>query len=166
MHAKCLTLCNPMDCGPPVSSVHGILPARILEWVAMPSYRGSSRPRNRTCVSYVPLCQASSLPLAPPGKPVSTHIDTLLFWMANLRKKKSEQDAKFTYSFISQEKTSSPFLLFSHSFPAIQKPERHCRRLMNAPLEFPAPNSWKLWTFLHKQLSYHMEKWSLQMWLR
>ena len=56
----CLTLCSPMDCGPPVSSVHGILPARILEWVAMPSYRGSSRPRNRTCVSYVPLCQASS----------------------------------------------------------------------------------------------------------
>ena len=41
----CLTLCNPMDCNVPVSSVHGILQARILEWVAMPSSRGSSQPR-------------------------------------------------------------------------------------------------------------------------
>ena len=38
----CPTLCNPMHCNPPGSSVHGILQARILEWVAMPSSRGSS----------------------------------------------------------------------------------------------------------------------------
>ena len=37
---SCLTLCNPMDCGPPSSPVHGILQARILEWVVMPSSRG------------------------------------------------------------------------------------------------------------------------------
>ena len=37
-----IRLCNPMDCSPPDSSVHGILQARILEWVAMPSSRGSS----------------------------------------------------------------------------------------------------------------------------
>ena len=49
----CLTLCDPVDCDSPGSSVHGILQARILEWVAMPSSRGSSRPRDRTCVSYV-----------------------------------------------------------------------------------------------------------------
>ena len=36
----CLTLGNPMDCSPPGSSVHGILQARMLEWVAMPSSRG------------------------------------------------------------------------------------------------------------------------------
>ena len=48
----CWTLCNPMDCSPPGSSVHGILPARLLEWVAMPSSRGSSWPRDWTCVSY------------------------------------------------------------------------------------------------------------------
>ena len=41
----CLTLCDPMDCGPPGSSVHGILQARILVWVAVPSSRGSSLPR-------------------------------------------------------------------------------------------------------------------------
>ena len=44
MHAKllqsCLTLCNPMDCSPPGTSVHEILQARILEWITMPSSRG------------------------------------------------------------------------------------------------------------------------------
>ena len=49
----CLTLCNPMDCSLPGSSVHGVLQTRILEWAAMPSSRGSSRPRNRTHVSSV-----------------------------------------------------------------------------------------------------------------
>ena len=42
----CLTLCHTMDCSPPDSSVHGILQARTLEWVAMPSSRGSSQCRN------------------------------------------------------------------------------------------------------------------------
>ena len=47
------TLCQPMDYNPPGSSVHGILPARILEWVAIPYSRGSSRPRNQTWVSFI-----------------------------------------------------------------------------------------------------------------
>jgi len=42
-----------MDCSPPGSSVHGILQARILEWVAMPSSRGSSQSRDRTHFSYI-----------------------------------------------------------------------------------------------------------------
>ena len=50
---SCPTLCDPMDCGLPGFSVHGILQARILEWVAMPLSRGSSLPRDQTCVSYV-----------------------------------------------------------------------------------------------------------------
>ena len=50
---SCLTLCNPMDCSPPGFSVHGILQARILEWVAMPFSEGSSQPRNRTQVSCI-----------------------------------------------------------------------------------------------------------------
>ena len=57
VHAKslqlCPTLCNSVDCSPPDSSVHGSLQARILEWVAMPSSRGSSQPRDQTHVSYV-----------------------------------------------------------------------------------------------------------------
>ena len=50
---SCLTLCDPMDCSPPGSFVHRILQARILEWVAMPFSRGSSRPRDRTQVSHI-----------------------------------------------------------------------------------------------------------------
>ena len=49
----CPTLCDPMDCSPPGSSVHGIFQARILEWVAIPFSRGSSWPRNQTWVSWV-----------------------------------------------------------------------------------------------------------------
>ena len=45
--------CDPMDCSPPGSSVHGILQARILEWVAIPFSRGSSKPRDRTQVSCI-----------------------------------------------------------------------------------------------------------------
>ena len=65
-----LTLCDPMDCNPPGSSVHGILQARILERVAMPSSRGSSRPR-------FPALQADSLPSEPPGKPKNTGVGSL-----------------------------------------------------------------------------------------
>ena len=49
----CLTLCDSMDCSPPRSSVHRILQARISEWVAMPSSRGTSQPRDQSQVSHV-----------------------------------------------------------------------------------------------------------------
>ena len=49
----CLTLCNPKDCGPPGSSVCGILQASVLEWVAIPFPRGSSQPRDWTQVSCI-----------------------------------------------------------------------------------------------------------------
>ena len=48
----CPTLCDPMDCSPPGSSVHGILQARTLEWVAMSFSRGSSQQRDGTWVSW------------------------------------------------------------------------------------------------------------------
>ena len=60
---SCPTLCDPMDYNAPGSSVHGILPARILEWVAIPFCRESSQPRD----NHEPLTmQADS---EPPGKP-------------------------------------------------------------------------------------------------
>ena len=46
-------LCNPVDCSPPGSSVHGILQARVLEWVAISFSRASSQPRDRTRVSHL-----------------------------------------------------------------------------------------------------------------
>ena len=50
---SCPTLCDPMECSPSGSSVHEILQARILEWVAMPSSRRCSQPRDRTQVSHI-----------------------------------------------------------------------------------------------------------------
>jgi len=50
---SCPTLCDPMDCSPPGSTAHGILQARILEWVAISFSRGSSRPRDQTQVSHI-----------------------------------------------------------------------------------------------------------------
>ena len=46
---SCVQLCHPMDCSPPGSSLHGILQARILEWLAMPFSRISPLPRNLHC---------------------------------------------------------------------------------------------------------------------
>ena len=50
---SCPTLCDPVDCSPAGSSVHGILQATVLECVAISSPRGSSRPRDRSCTSCV-----------------------------------------------------------------------------------------------------------------
>ena len=61
----CPTLCDPMDCSPPGSSVHRIFQARILEWVAISSSRGSSPPEDRTQLSHIAM---DSLPAEPQGK--------------------------------------------------------------------------------------------------
>ena len=63
-----LTL-RPMNCSPPGSSVHGILPARILKRVVVSFSRGSSRPRDQIHVSCLLHWQAGFVPLAPRGKP-------------------------------------------------------------------------------------------------
>ena len=64
MHGKplqsCPTLCNPLNCSPPGSSVHGILQARILEWVAMPS--SSDLPDGGTCSLRWSCCLLAKLP--------------------------------------------------------------------------------------------------------
>ena len=59
-------LCDPMDCSLPGSSLHGILQARVLEWVAIAFSRGSSRPRIEP---ESPEFQADALTSEPPGKP-------------------------------------------------------------------------------------------------
>ena len=69
---SCPALCNPMEYSLAGSSVHGIIQARILEWVAMPSSRGSSQPRDKPCVSYVSCIGRQNLTIAPPGKPYTT----------------------------------------------------------------------------------------------
>ena len=58
-----------MDCSPPDSSIHGILQARILEWVAIPFFRGSSQPRGQTQVSCI---AGGFFTTQLPGKPESS----------------------------------------------------------------------------------------------
>ena len=79
----CPTVCDPMYCSLSYFFVHGILQARILQWVAMPFSRGSSQPRDQTHVSYVSCIGRQ--PLAPPGKPV--------YWLLKLFK------ASFSFPF-------------------------------------------------------------------
>ena len=50
---SCPTLCDPVDCSQPGSSIHGIFQARVLEWVAISFSRGSSRPRDQTQVCHI-----------------------------------------------------------------------------------------------------------------
>ena len=81
MHAKslplCPTLCDPLGYSLPGSSVHGILQARILEWVPMPSSRGSSQPRDQTWVSFGSYIAGRFFTTEPPGKPLPAHIPIL-----------------------------------------------------------------------------------------
>ena len=67
---SCPTLCHPMDC-----IVHGILQARILEWVAFPFSRGSSQPRDQTQVSHI--AGGFFLPDEPQGKPKNNGVGSL-----------------------------------------------------------------------------------------
>ena len=80
----CLTLCDHMDHSPPGSSVHRILQARILEWVAMRSSRASCWPRYQTLILCLLHWQMDSLTLAPPGKPLllaSKHKSKKVTWL-------------------------------------------------------------------------------------
>ena len=73
MSDKSLQLCDPVDCSPPGSSVHGILEARILAWVAMLSFRGSSRPSDQT---RVPCLAGGFFTAEPLGKHERWLLDT------------------------------------------------------------------------------------------
>ena len=65
---SCLALCSPLDCSPPSSSVHGIFQARVLQWVAIPFSRGSSRPRDQTCISSDSCTAGGFFTAEPPGE--------------------------------------------------------------------------------------------------
>ena len=73
VHAQlCLTLCDPMDCSPPGSSVHGISQARILAWAPISFSRGSSPPKDQTHASPIGRHQqVDSLPLSHQESPTS-----------------------------------------------------------------------------------------------
>ena len=87
MHAcahLCPTLCYPTDCSPPSSSIHGIFPARILEWVSISSSKRYSQPKNQkeTASPVSPSLQVDSLPLSHWGCPPTphSHFNLATFW--------------------------------------------------------------------------------------
>ena len=73
---SCLTLCDPMDCSWPGSSVHRISQTRILEWVAISFSKGFSWPRDWTHVSHL---AGKFLPTEPPRKPL-TQLTGIIYW--------------------------------------------------------------------------------------
>ena len=77
-----LTIWEPMACNLPGSSLHGILQARILEWGAISSSRGSFWPRNRTCISCIVSCIAGRFFTNSPTweAPDSSYLITTLFF--------------------------------------------------------------------------------------
>ena len=104
MHAQsfqtCPTVCDPMDCSPPASSVHGILQARILEWVVMPFSRGSSQLRDQV---HNPMQWKHSLnPLNEQGSPCPLRL---------LIGEKKQRPPSYFLPFISHMKTSPLLLL-------------------------------------------------------
>ena len=70
------TLCDPMDCGPPGSSVPGILQARLLEWAAIPFSRAPSRSRGGPTS---PSLSGGFFTIEPPGKPVTCQCTAFIF---------------------------------------------------------------------------------------
>ena len=124
-----LILCDPMDCSPPGSSVHGILQARILDWIAISFSRGSSPPRDWTWVS----CTASRLFTSWATR--ETHASTedtassltqahrllllLFLWLSSLKKTKQKQTFSLYFSstvvtFISIKENPCIWTLFHH----------------------------------------------------
>ena len=83
---SCLTLCDPMDCGPPGSSVYGIFQARILEWVAISFSKVSSWPRDQTHVSYVSCIAGRVFTTVPSVNPQLNmpHYINVFSWQATL----------------------------------------------------------------------------------
>ena len=67
---SCPTLCNPMDCNPPGSSIHGFFQARILEWVDVSFSRDLPNPRTKPTPPVSPPLQVDSLPLSHQGSPI------------------------------------------------------------------------------------------------
>ena len=115
---------NPWTvCSPPVSSVHGSLQARILEWVAMPVSKGSSELRDWTCVSRSPALQADSLPTEQPRKTVDEISMKQKIWNYNSMEKENSN------MFICIQLGSNPGSVFDYSL--VERPWKFCLLSLN-----------------------------------
>ena len=80
----CLTLCDPTDCSPPGFSIHGIFLARILEWVAISSCRGSSWPRDWTHIELTSALASRFFTTESSGNPSSKTLLTLIIGVPDM----------------------------------------------------------------------------------
>ena len=109
---SCPILCNPTDCSLPGSSVHGILQARILEWVAFPFSRGSSQ-YNPGIKPRSPTLRVDSLPCEPPRKPRNTGMGSLFLLQGNFPTQESNRGLLHCRQIIYQlSYQGSPFTRF------------------------------------------------------
>ena len=120
---SCPTLCDPMDCSPPGSSVHGILQARILEWVAMPSSRACSWPRYGTWVSCIAgrfLTVWATREASFPDYPDYPYPKLMIFWLDH-----KQLLYKFLSSWVSQKHLFSkcliPYLVSSSGYSSVSQ---------------------------------------------
>ena len=127
---SCLTLCDPMDCGPPGSSVHGILQARILEWVACPPPGDLPDPG-------ILHWQAGSLPLVPPWEAqLITVVTRIVLWFDHTYMDSSlgaARDRRSSWAFILSTAWACFSISLKHVFDSFWAPK----------LPFLAP-SWRI----------------------
>ena len=96
MHAQLLTLCSTLDYGPPGSSVHEILQAKILEWIATSSSRGSSQPRDQTHISRIASGFSTTEPLGKPRRILKGQLIQLILQMMKQRPESLNKLSKVT----------------------------------------------------------------------
>ena len=101
------TLCDPMDCSLPGSSVHGIFPARILEWVAIYFSRGSWRPKDWTRVSYIACIAGIFFTNEPPENPFKKWPT----WKKNFFCKKGNMETSMTQELLGATSKKPTFIL-------------------------------------------------------
>ena len=176
-------LCDPIDCSLPDSSVHGTLKARILEWVAMPSSRGSFWPRDRTHISFGSCIAGSFFTTEPLGKPIypekiiiqkdtctpNVHCSTIY----------NSQDMEATYMFISGEIGKEAVIytyneiLLSHkkewncsSCSMVDGPKvRHTEVSQKKKISYIKPYMWNLekwywWTICRAEMRCRHREWT------
>ena len=128
IHMCTYTLWDPMYCSPTGSSVHGILQARILEWAAISSSRGSFQPRIEPLSHVSPALAGGFFTAEPPGKP-STHAHIHTNGATNQRSLVSKESLDMKQ--VVWEQVQSPFyctvlifLLYSSSWRQVFSPQR------------------------------------------
>ena len=147
---SCLTLWDSMDCNPPSCPIHGILQARVLEWVAMSSSSGSSQARDQTHIScIVPYTAGGFFTTEPLRKPNDINGNSLILMVArelNFFKKQCKNWAQCLAQGVNK-KGDFIFCSHLHTFPTLKSNPRHkilslCRNLSWVPRTMPWKKSY------------------------